>query len=102
MIETGCGFRFPAKALQMRFCGPIAQADHFERHGAIETLLPSTKYDALAALADFLQQFVVAEVAERLWRWRGFLFIRSSHAIVAAGVNDPGYRFLVEQTKAGL
>src|SRR4030095_3649100 len=63
MIETGCGFRLPAKALLMRLCSPIAQADHFECDDTIETFLPSTKYDALAALANFLQQFVVAKVA---------------------------------------
>ena len=31
--------RLPTKSLQMRFRGPMAQADHFERDGAIETFL---------------------------------------------------------------
>mgnify|MGYP003694584443 CR=1 FL=1 len=39
MVEAGGGFCFTAKALQMRFSGPRAQADYFERDGAIETFL---------------------------------------------------------------
>ena len=61
MFEAGSSFRFPAKALQMRFGGPRAQADHFERDGAIETFLMRAINYALTAPADFLQQLVVAE-----------------------------------------
>ena len=66
MFETGGGFGFPAKALQMRFGGPGAQANHFKRDGAIETFLMGAINYALTAPADFLQQFVIAKVAENL------------------------------------
>ena len=66
MFETGGGFRFTTKAFQMRFGGPMAQADHFERDDAIETLLVRAIHHTLTATADFLQQFVVAKVAQRL------------------------------------
>jgi hypothetical protein len=29
---------------------------------------------------------------------RGFLSIRYGHAVRESGVNDPGYRFLIQQT----
>src|SRR5438046_8443562 len=48
----------------MRFSGPMAQANHFERNRAIETFLPGAINDALAAATDYLQQFVVAKIAE--------------------------------------
>jgi hypothetical protein len=63
MIQTGGSFGFPAKALQMRFGAPIAQADHFERHRAMETFLVGAIDYTLTASANFLQQFVVAEVS---------------------------------------
>ena len=99
MIETS-GFGFPAKTFQMRFGGPRAQANYFERDGAIETLLMSAINNTLTAPADFLQQLVVAKVAEHSCRSRGFLSIRCSRAIVAAGATDSGHNFVVEQTKA--
>ena len=46
----------------------------FKRDGAIETFLPRAKYHALTAAADFLQQFVVAEVSQHLRGARG-LFV---------------------------
>src|SRR5512132_4457771 len=36
MFETRGSFGLPAKTLQVRFGGPRAQANHLERHGAIE------------------------------------------------------------------
>jgi hypothetical protein len=33
---------------------------------------------------------------------RSFLSIRYWHAIIAAGVTDPGYKFIGQQTKASL
>ena len=79
------------------------KADHFERDGAIETFLMRAINYALTAPADFLQQFVIAKVCP------AFLLIacclcRSGlpHAIVRPGSIDPGYSFLVEQTKTGL
>jgi hypothetical protein len=64
MIEAGSGFRFAAKALQMRFGGLRAQAFDFERDGAIETFLMRSVDYALTASANFLQQFVVAKVLQ--------------------------------------
>jgi hypothetical protein len=55
MIEAGGGLRFAAKALQMRFGGPRAKADHFESDGPIETFLMPTINYAFSAPADFLQ-----------------------------------------------
>jgi hypothetical protein len=102
MVEAGSGFRFSTKALQMRFGSPRAQADDFERDGAIESFLMGAINYALTAPADFLQQLVIAEVSQDSRRSRGFLSIRRPDAIIAAGVNDSGYRFVCEQTKAGL
>ena len=55
MIEAGSGFRFPAKALQMRFGRPMAEANHFEGNCAVETFLPRTINHTLAAATDYLQ-----------------------------------------------
>ena len=66
MIQAGGGFRFPAKALQMRVGSPMAQADHLESNSAVETFLPRAIDYALAATTDFFQQFVIAKIAERL------------------------------------
>ena len=68
MIEAGGGFRFPAKALQMRVGSPMAQANDFESDSAVETFLPRAINHALAATTDYLQQFIVAKVGERLCR----------------------------------
>src|SRR5882672_7425957 len=64
MVEAGGGFCFSAKALQMRFSGPGAQADYFECNGAIETFLMRPVNYTLTTPANFLQQFVVAEVLQ--------------------------------------
>ena len=66
MIQAGGGFRFPAKALQMRVASLMAQADHFEGNSAIETFLSRAINYTLAATTDFLQQFIVAKSGERL------------------------------------
>jgi hypothetical protein len=54
----------------MRFGRPGAQADDFERNGAIETLLMRAVNYALTAPADLLQQFVVAKVSQHFRRAR--------------------------------
>ena len=64
MIEAGSGFGFAAKTLQVRFGGPLAEANHFKRDGAIETFLPGAINHALTAATDFLQQFVIAELSQ--------------------------------------
>ena len=55
MIQAGGGFRFPAKALQMRVASPMAQADHLESDNAVETFLPRAINHTLAATTDYLQ-----------------------------------------------
>src|SRR5438552_7581466 len=102
MLKTGGGFRFATETLQMRFGRPVPQADDFERHCAIQTFLSRAIDDALTAAPDFLQQFVIAKISEHFWRTRSLLSIQCWHAIVAAGVADPGYRFTGEQTEARL
>src|SRR5882672_1792544 len=62
MLKAGCGFSFATKALQMCVRSPRAQADHFERDGAIETFLMGAINYTLTAPANLLQQFVVAKV----------------------------------------
>ena len=64
MVQARCGFRFSAKAFQMRFRSPMAEANHFECNRAIQTFLPGAIDDTLTATADLLQQFVVAKVSQ--------------------------------------
>src|SRR5438094_10153999 len=59
MVETGSSFRFPAKALHVRFGGPTAQANHLERNRAIQTFLMGAINYALTASTDLFQQLVV-------------------------------------------
>src|SRR6266566_3654553 len=66
MVETGGSFRFAAKALQVRFGGPTAQANHLERNRAIQTFLMGAINYALTASTDFLQQLVVAQLPQDL------------------------------------
>ena len=74
MIQAGGGFRFPAEALQMRVCRPMTKADDFKRDGAIQTLLACAEHHTLTATADFLKQFVIAEI---LWAFPlGTVFFR--------------------------
>ena len=104
MLETGGGFRFATETLQVRFRGPLAQADHFECDGAVETFLSRAVNYALTSPADFLQQFVITKVSKHL-------------RVIAARVLSAGlgYRplgrravdarlqhFVREQTKTGL
>ena len=63
MFEAGGGFSFATKTLQMCVRSPRAQANDFERDGAIETFLVRSINYALTAPADFLQQFVVTKVS---------------------------------------
>src|SRR5439155_16670249 len=52
--------------------------------------------------ADYLQQFIVAKVGERLCRTCRFSSIRCYYTNIAARVVDCGYRCVSEQTKASL
>src|SRR5205807_7725500 len=102
MLEAGSGFCFATESLQMRFSRPMAKADHFQCDRAVQTFLPGAINYALSTTTDLLEQFVVTKVGKRLCRTWCFLFIWCSLAILAAGVDDPGYRFVREQIKPGL
>src|SRR5262249_47994791 len=102
IFQAGGRFRFPAKAFQMRFSSPGAQTDHFERDGAIKTLLIGAINYALTTASNFLQQRVFSEVCQHSDRLRGFLPVRCSNAFGVARVRAPGYRFVIEQTEAAL
>src|SRR5215471_19306212 len=39
MLQTSCCLSFATKTFQMRFGSPMAQADHFEGNGTVETFL---------------------------------------------------------------
>ena len=94
MVEAGGSFCFATKTLQMRFGGPGAQADYFECDGAIETFLTRAINYALTTPADFLQQFIVAEVSET--------FLCRSLLLAALRRDQHIVILVVEQTKTGL
>ena len=48
-------FRFKTETLDMRFRGPIAESDNFERYNPIQTFLPSAINYALSPATDFIQ-----------------------------------------------
>src|SRR5439155_11606928 len=102
MLEAGGGFRFTTESLQVRFRGPMTEADNLERDCAIQTFLPGAIDNALTAAPDFFKQFVIAEIAQHFSRTHSLLSIQCWHAIAAAGVADPGYRFTGEHTETGL
>src|SRR5262249_14927263 len=102
MLEAGGSFRFTTETFHMRFGGPISQADHFQCYRAVETFLPGSVNHTLTAASDFLQQLIIAKIAEPACGSCRFLCIRRLWAITNAGVTDPGYRFFGEQTKPGL
>src|SRR5205823_6767972 len=62
MLEAGGGFCFATESLQMRFSGPMAKADHFQRDREVQTFLPGAINYALSTATDPLDQFVVPNV----------------------------------------
>src|SRR5215471_2134428 len=62
MIEASYCFGLEPKSLQVRFSGPLAQSNDFERDSALETFLPCAIHCALTAATDFFQQFIVTEI----------------------------------------
>ncbi len=88
MIQAGGGFSFQTEAFHMRFRGPLAKTDDFQCDRSVETLLPRTVNDALTAPADFLQQFIVAEIDQHVGRMTGII--------------DHGYNFVCERAEACL
>src|SRR5439155_26303865 len=63
----------------------MAQSDDFQRDDAIEALLACSKYYALSATANLLEQFVIAEVHQ--------------HRNRTTGVMDPGYSFVSAEAR---
>jgi hypothetical protein len=112
MVETGGGLCLATKTLQMRFGGPRARGDHFERNSTVQGFLMGAINYTLTAPPNFLQQLVVPKVSKHLCWSDGFLSICCSRTIIAAGVirlrrgyggqADPGYSFIREQTETGL
>lgn len=56
-----------AKALPRLGSRQLAGQDHLERDGPVETYLPRLVNDTHAATGDFLQQLVVAEIADHVF-----------------------------------
>ena len=87
MLEAGGSFRFPTKTLQVRFAWPTEpRLMIFERHCAIETLLPGAKYHPLTASADFFQQLVITQFSEHL-RSASCSFYSGERQLAASGFN---------------
>src|SRR6266567_6099333 len=64
IVQVCGGFRFQAKALEMRFRRPVTETDDFQRDDPIQTFLPRAINHALAAAANLFLQFVIAEVCQ--------------------------------------
>ena len=74
------------------------KSNDFERDDAIETFLACSKYDALSAAANLLEQFVIAEVHQHRRGAAGVIRLRRDYG----GQIDPGYRFIREQAETRL
>src|SRR5215467_10593830 len=86
----------------MRFGGPVAQANNFKRNGAIQAFLAGPIYHSLPTASDFLQQFVIAKIGERLCPIR-FLFNTGQWpGSIRARSIESGYRIMSQQIKSGL
>jgi hypothetical protein len=64
MFKAGRGFGFGAEALHEFGRSQLAGQHYFERDDAVEADLAGFEDHAHAPAGDFLQQFVIAEVAE--------------------------------------
>ena len=62
MIQPGGGFGFGAEALDLAVIGEAPGQNHLERHDPVEAGLSRPPHRAHAAVGDFSQQFVVAEL----------------------------------------
>ncbi len=65
MVEVGGGLGFGMKTLHIGRRSQLARQDHLQGHDAVQADLPSFVHHAHAATGDFLQQFVIAEIAHR-------------------------------------
>src|SRR4029077_141563 len=79
VLEAGGSFGLAAESFQVRFGGPRAQSKQFERDRTVQTFLMSAIHHALAAPANFFQQFIITEVSEHS---RGSLPVRCSHTTI--------------------
>jgi hypothetical protein len=66
--------------------------DDLERDDAIEAFLAGSKYYALSAAANLLEQFVIAEVHQHRNQTAGVIRLHRGYG----GRVDPGYSFFVE------
>src|SRR5215831_4390001 len=55
MVKARSGFGFQTKALQVRWCCPLTEADNFQCNNAIEALLPGAKNDSLSTPANLFE-----------------------------------------------
>ena len=68
MVQAGRGLGFGSEALQIRRTSQAAGPDHFHGHQAMEALLLGLVDHAHAALANLLEQVVIAKGAPLGWR----------------------------------
>src|SRR5437870_6618686 len=94
MLKTGGGFRFTTESLQVRFRGPMTEADDLERDCAIQTFLPGAIDYALTAASDFFQQFVIAKISQHFSQARSTALVGQRRCRV--------FNVASEQTEAGL
>jgi len=66
VLEEGSGGHFPAEPLDDLLIDELPGQDHFHSDRAAEAVLSSFVHDAHAAAGDLLDQFVVANPAQRL------------------------------------
>src|SRR5207249_9962309 len=95
MLKTGGGFRFTTESLQVRFRGPMTEADNLERDCAIQTFLPGAIDYALTAASDFFQQFVIAKITQH------FSQARSTALVGQRRYSDSVLVLAGEQTETG-
>src|SRR5437660_11626984 len=94
MLQAGGGFRFAAESLQVRFRGPMTEADNLERDCAIQTFLPGAIDYALTAASDFFQQFVIAKITKHFSQARSTALVGQRRSRV--------FNVASEQTEARL
>ena len=64
MLQAGDRLGLGAEAGHVPFAGVFTGQDHLQGHEAVELALPGLVDDAHTAAAQFLQQFVVADVTD--------------------------------------
>ena len=65
MVEAGSGFGLQTEPGNVQWSSEFPFEDHLEGDDAVEADLPRSIHNPHAAAGDFLQQLVIAEIAER-------------------------------------